>query len=131
MTKVNLEVAKAEFEKWVEAKKIPEKAIEKHEDDAEYIIDAIQSGVLTIDDDFTLVHKLEFPKGELSQLRYKPRVSKGELSASTRGLKADNLIGEMAICYISCLTGESRGAIRSLDSVDSSLGEHIAAFFLI
>jgi len=62
MTKVNLEVAKAEFEKWVEAKKIPEKAIEKHEDDAEYIIDAIQSGVLTIDEDSTIIHKLQFPK---------------------------------------------------------------------
>lgn len=134
MIKVDFETANKEFKRWAEAKRIPNKALQKHEEDAESIIEAIQYGYLMLDDDLNFVHKLAFPlKGdtEVTELKYKFRVSKGELSASTRGLRADNLIGDMATCYISCLTDQPRGIIRALDSTDSGLAEHIAAFFLI
>ena len=131
MSKLSLELAKEEFNKWAESKKLSAKILEKHDDDAEIIIDAIQEGILVLDEENCFIQTLQFPKEGLQSLKYKNRVTKGELAASTKGIKTDDLIGNMSICYISCLTGENRGMIRALDSVDSSLGEHIAAFFLI
>jgi hypothetical protein len=133
MEKIDPEIAQSEFKRWAEAKKIPEKALEKHEDDAEAIVDAIREGSLLLEDDLSFTQNLKFPvkEGEINQLKYKFRISEGELAASTKGLRADELIGQMPICYISALTGQNRGIIRSLDPVDVSLGKHIAAFFLI
>ncbi len=133
MNKIDFETASNEFKRWAEAKRIPENAMKKHEEDSEAIIEALQNGYLMLDEENCFIHKLAFPlkNGEISELKYKFRVSKGELSASVRGLRSDNLIGEMAICYVSCLTDQQRGIIRAMDSTDSSLAEHIAAFFLI
>jgi hypothetical protein len=147
MTKINIEksnhelisfdIANSEFQKWADAKRLPQSALNKHEEDKEIIIEAIQKGYLSLDDELCFVHKLSFPLNinsegdKLSELRYKFRVTKGELSASTKGLRADNLVGEMSTCYISCLTEQPRSLIRALDSTDSGLAEHIAAFFLI
>ena len=132
MQKLPFETATEEFKKWADSKMISNKVIEKHQDDADAIIDALQQGNLSLDEETNdLIQFLFFPKGETTELRYRSRVSKGELSASTRGLRSDNIIGEMPICYVSCLTGKDKGTIRALDSTDSSLGEHIAAFFLI
>jgi hypothetical protein len=131
MSKFPLEDAKLEFSKWAESKKLSNKILEKHDDDSEIIIDAIQEGILVLDEENNFIQTLQFPKEKLQTLKYKNRVTKGELAASTKGIKTDDLIGNMSICYISCLTGENRNDIRTLDSVDSSLGEHIAAFFLI
>jgi hypothetical protein len=131
MSKFPLEDAKLEFSKWAESKKLSNKILEKHDDDSEIIIDALQEGILVLDEDNCFVQTLQFPKGELTSLKYKNRVTKGELAASTKGIKTDDFIGNMSICYIACLTGQNRNDIRLLDSIDCSIGEHIAAFFLI
>lgn len=130
---VTFEQAQEEFKSWAAEKRISDKVIEKHADDAEAIIDAIQNGVLVLNEDNTLTQKLEFSvkDGQVKELIYKSRITEGELAASTRGIKTDDLIGQFSLCYVAALTGQDRGTIRALDSVDVSLGKHIAAFFSI
>lgn len=129
---MNLELAKEEFDKWAESKKLSAKMIEKHNDDAEAIIDAIQEGNLILnEEDYSFTQKLLFPKGEISELKFPNRINEGVLGAATKGIKSDDLIGQMSICYVSALTGKDRGTIRSLDSTDLALGKHIASFFLL
>lgn len=126
-------MAKAEFMRWFEAKKFSKRVLEKHDDDMEAIVDAIQQGILVLNEDMTFTHKLQFPlqSGEVSELTYKFRITEGELAASMKGLKTDDFIGQMPIAYVSALTGQNRGIIRALDHVDISLSKHIAAFFSV
>lgn len=132
MEKVKYETAKDEFQKWADSKKLSAKMIEKHADDAEAIVDAIQEGNLVLnEDDNSFTQKLLFPKGEVNDLVYPNRINEGVLGAATKGIKTDDLIGQMSICYVAALTGKDRGTIRSLDSTDLALGKHIAAFFLL
>lgn len=132
MEKIDLKTAKAEFDKWAEAKKLSKKILEKHKDDEETIIDAIQEGVLVLDEELMFTQYLNFPieKISLTQLTYPLRITEGELSASTKGIRGvDDLIGQMAIGYVSALTGEVKSHIRALDSVDMAIAKAIAAFF--
>jgi len=129
------EIAEQEFSKWFEAKKLPKKLLEKNADDKEAIISSIEEGVLSLNDDLIFTQKLNFPikQGDsiITELSFKFRVTEGELSAAMSGIKADDLIGQIQICYLSALTGVSRGIIRTLDPTDSYVGKKIAAFFFI
>lgn len=133
MNKVTREIAEQDFMSWFEAKKLPQFMLEKHADDKEAMISAIMTGNLVLNEDFTFTQKLNFPvKGsnmEVSELKYAFRISEGVLAASLRGIKTDDLIGQMPIAYISALTNEQKGTIRALDQIDSQLGKNIAAFF--
>ena len=134
--KVTREIAEKEFMEWFEAKKLPVNLLDKNADDKEAIISAIEEGILSKDEDNKFTQILNFPidngSGEkLSKLEYAFRVSEGVLAASMKGIKADDLIGQIAICYVSVLTGQNKGIIRALDPSDSYLGKKIAAFFFI
>lgn len=133
MKVISLEQAQKEFQKWADAKRLSEKVIEKHIDDKEAMVDAIMNGNLILNEDNTLKQILEFPvkDGQVKELVYKFRITEGELAASTRGIRTDDLIGQFSLCYVAALTGQDRGTIRVLDSVDVSLGKHIAAFFSV
>lgn len=132
---ITKEVAESEFNKWFEAKRLPDYLLEKNQDDKDAIIAAIQDGRLSLNENNEFIQKLLFPvqtgSNEISELKYRFRVPEGELAASTRGVKPDDLIGQLSICYISTLTGLQKGIIRSLDPADSLIGKKIAAFFFI
>jgi hypothetical protein len=134
--KVTREIAEAEFMEWFEAKKLPKNLLDKNADDKEAIISAIEEGVLSKDEDNKFIQALNFPvdngSGEkIAQLTFAFRVSEGVLAASMKGIKTDDLIGQISICYVSVLTGQNKGIIRALDPSDSYLGKKIAAFFFI
>lgn len=133
--KINKLTAEQEFAKWFEAKKLPKNLLDRNADDKEAIIGAIEEGILILNDKNEFIQKLQFDYdtgGEpLKELTFAFRVPEGVLSASLKGVKTDDLIGQMAICYISVLTGQNKGIIRALDPVDSYIGKKIAAFFFI
>jgi hypothetical protein len=132
---ITKEFAEEEFTRWFEAKRLPNSLLDKNQDDKEAIISAIQDGRLYLNENNEFIQKLLFPvetgSQSVSELKYRFRVSEGELAASTRGVKPDDLIGQLSICYISTLTGLQKGIIRSLDPADSLVGKKIAAFFFI
>lgn len=129
------EIAEKEFMQWFEAKKLPKNLLEKNSDDKEAIVNAIEEGKLVLNEDNTFTQKLSFPVSfgdtSISELTFKFRVQEGELAASMRGIKTEDLIGQISICYVSVLTGQNKGIIRALDPSDSYLGKKIAAFFFI
>lgn len=129
------EIAEDEFMQWFEAKKLPKNLLEKNSDDKEAIVNAIEDGRLVLNEDNTLVQKLSFPVSigdtSINELTFKFRVQEGELAAAMRGIKTEDIIGQIAICYVSVLTGQNKGIIRALDPSDSYLGKKIAAFFFI
>lgn len=129
MEKVTLEQAKKEFETWFEAKRLPSYLKDKKSDDIDVIVNAIQEGNLVLNEDNTFTQVLAFPTERVSELKYRFRVSEGELAAGLKGIKVDDLVGQMPIGYVSVLTGEVRGNIRALDTADLTVGKAIAAFF--
>jgi len=129
------ELAQTEFNKWFDTKNLAQKLHEKNADDEEAIIDAIIAGDLILNDDFSFTQKLKFPvqmneTEKLDELKYAYRISDGIMSAAIKGNDAKDMMG-IAQSVISALTGQVKGTIKALDTVDSGLGKHIAAFFLI
>lgn len=131
MEKLSLKQSQEEFNKWFEAKKLPLSLLEKKADDKEVIISAIQEGYLILNDNNTFTQTLKFPikEGQLTELTFAFRITEGEFAAASKGIKVDELIGQLPIAYISALTGENRGIIRALDTVDLNVGKSIASFF--
>jgi hypothetical protein len=133
---ITREVAEKDFMGWFEAKKLPKNLLEKNAEDKESIINAIMEGVLVLDENNCFVQTLNFPvqipnSEEIKELKFAFRVTEGVLAASLRGIKTDDLIGQMSLAYVSTLTGQPKSIIRSLDPSDSYLGKKIAAFFFI
>lgn len=130
------EVAEKEFMGWFEAKKLPKNLLEKNADDKEAIINAIMEGILVLDEDNCFIQKLNFPveipnSEVIKELKFAFRITEGVLAASLRGIKTDDLIGQMSLAYVATLTGQPKSIIRALETSDSYLGKKIAAFFFI
>ena len=133
MEKVELKQAKDEFKRWFDAKKLPEYLLEKKADDKDVIIAAIQSGNLVLNDENTFTQVLNFPikDGQVAELTFAFRITEGELAAASKGLRPDDLIGQLPIAYVAALTSQNRGVIRAMDTVDLNVGKAIASFFSI
>jgi hypothetical protein len=133
--KVTKAIAEDEFLQWFKAKKLPNYLLEKNADDKEAIVNAIVDGMLSLNEENCFIQKLNFPvlmpSETISELKFAFRVPEGVLSASLKGIKTDDLIGQMALAYVSTLTGQTKSVIRALDPSDSYLGKKIAAFFFI
>ena len=135
MSKVKENVAVNEVNRWLEFKKIKAKKIEESGEAIETISEAIQLGILSIDENCIFKHKLEIPiesegnKIMLSELTYKPRLKISEVHPKLQKVKTGDIHG-MISSYISALTGQNSGMIRSLDTEDYRVAQAIATFFL-
>lgn len=135
MKKVDLEVAKKDFEKWLDFKKIRERKREDNADFGEKIIDGIVSGDIIVKDDCKLNVKLRFPlldenkKPVHEVLIFKPRIQVWELNKKLKGVKADDGDGRIA-AYIAALTEINKGLVEKMDTEDSSLCQSIVMYFL-
>lgn len=135
MSKVNLEQAKKEVEKWLEFKKIDADKIEENSENIASIAKAISSGHLYLDDDMSFVQKLKFPfmdaDGGVSSdtLKYKPRLKMGDIQTRTQNLKSNDTFA-LITAYICALTEMNSGLIKNMDSEDYKISQSIVLFFL-
>ena len=139
--KISDEQARQELKAWYERKKFSKtklKAVAFAENPdsptAEDILaDAISEGALVIGDDGSLTLQLEFPTldGEgISGLKFKARMTLGEKTEATKGLKPDDGEGRL-LAYIAKLTNQPLGVIKALDAgVDFERAGAIAVYFL-
>lgn len=133
-TKVAYDVAAKEVNDWLDYKCVEPADREENKASIDKLINAVMSGVLSIADDKTITHRLKFPldNGEgqttVRELTYKPRVSYGELSARTRGVKPGDLEGRV-VAYIAVLTGQAPAVLMKLDTADMSICQAIFVFF--
>lgn len=130
--KVDVSVAQAEVDRWLEHKKIGDYQRNERSDEIELLCAEVGEGNLIVHDDFKLELHLKFPLGEngnISSLTFKPRLINRELAATLRGIKADDAEGRMN-AYAAAITGENRGIISALDSVDLRVVKAIVYFFI-
>jgi hypothetical protein len=130
-TLVAKEIAVADVNRWLHAKKISNKKRETYKTTIDQLVDFVEEGVLSLNDDNVFVHTLKFPVGVdtiTNKLEYKLRLS---VDASIDALKGTNGSGtETVLAYVSALTGQVKGFIKKLDSEDYSVAQAITVFFL-
>ncbi len=128
--KVSEEIARKDFERWFESKKLPEtKRKNEYEVLEQELIEAIMDGSLIVNEDNTLTLKLAWPltsPNAVESLNFVHRIQTGELQSKTAYAKDQS--GKL-IATVAALTGQVGGVIRALDPVDFGRAGAIAAYF--
>lgn len=147
--KVPQEIAMEEFQGWLDYKKtkmtlvmegaeVTEEKIGDIDEDnkaAMAIVEAIMSGDLVVNEDMSLTYNLAFPIRDenqsvvLNKLTLKPRMNAFEVQKATKGISQDEPF-KLFIGYVHVLSGEVKGLVNKLDSIDFSLLQKIVGYFL-
>lgn len=130
--KVSRELAEQEMNSWLDAKKIFASRRENYKDAIETLIEAIQNGVLILEEGGQFRHKLLFPiQGEMAitELTYKPRLNKKMLETPLKGVKANDSQGRM-LAYLQALTDAPKNILAVLDHEDDRIADSILIFFI-
>lgn len=131
MNKVDFDTATQEVEKWLDAKKIPQRKRDQMKAMTDNMVDAMQEGLLRMDDDCTLIQTLQFPESDqFSELKFKLRITSFDLEQPKKIVKGDGLDDNLTRILMA-LTNAPVNVIRKLDSsVDRPIADSIATFFL-
>lgn len=127
---VSREIATVEINGWLDKKKIYLSTREAQKDSVDLLIEAMVNGDLILDDksnEFT--HKLLFPLTEVTELKYKARLSDRMLRPHLQGVKANDADGRLS-ALVAALTSTPKAVIDELDSADKKIMMSIAVFFL-
>lgn len=132
---VSFEVAKAEMDAWLALKKVSNKKQETFKDAIETLIDAIQTGNVSITSDKKIIQELLFPVTStdgtviLSKLEYKPRITSEAVQNKMKGVALTD--GNSRInATVAALTDQVVTIIGKLDTEDLTIAQSVAAFFL-
>lgn len=130
---IPIEQAQAEVEKWLDHKKVSAGKREKQKPHIEVLVDAICDGTLTLNPDMTFTHALKFPIGDgadaLKEIKYRPRISHGEVHVYLQKCKSDDAHGQV-FAYIQALTKQPKDLLARLDSEDHAIAQGFAVFFI-
>jgi hypothetical protein len=131
--KVSNEIAVAEVNYWLDAKKIKPSQREEQKDSIEILTEAIMDGSLTLDQETNVFkYQLLFPllgESPILDLTFKFRLNDSMVKPYLANVKHTDLTG-MINAYICALTGKATGIINTIDSSDKKVARAIAAFFL-
>jgi hypothetical protein len=133
--KLNYDTAQQEIADWLEFKHISPRKREENADMEEILIDNMQMGFLTKNEDYSLTYKLKEPvqtdEGEirLSELTFKPRIRVSELNKRLKGVKVNDA-EKRQLAYIAAVTGESTGILGQMFSEDFECCAAIVNYFL-
>lgn len=136
MDKVTREVAEAEVTKWMDAKRLTPSQREANKDAIDTLIDSVIDGTLRLEGESNMwIHTLLFPLGKdgqesiaVKELKYKPRLNDKQKQAEMKGVKANDFDGRFN-ALIAALTGQPRGIIEQLDTVDHRIAISVGIFF--
>ncbi len=140
---ITLEKAQEEVQKWLDYKRLDvyfleeanegeHKTTEGTEDEIRAAQDMVKQfirGTLSLNEDFSITHKLMFPISEnVKEISYAPRVAVAKIQAKMRGVKKDDMMG-FSIAQIAAITNENTSILRNLDSIDMRVAQTICSFF--
>ena len=134
MSKVALEVAQAEVNKWLDYKKVSQEKRETYQNYISALVSGVQEGILSIDEENVITQKLIWPikhqegKGALESLSFRPRITVGAIHNHMNGVKADDADGRIK-AYICALTNTPKALINALDTDDYGIPQAVAVFF--
>jgi hypothetical protein len=132
---VNLETARKEIEGWLDYKKIRDKKREDYQSSINSLVSLVQEGVLTVNEDKSITHILNFPvdmggPNPITEVKYKARLEVRELREKLANLKTGEAIDNRLIANFCALTGQGVGFQGKLDTSDISIANEIIVFFL-
>lgn len=126
------DVASKDIEKWLDYKKVSDRKRTANKESIEVLIDAVEDGILVLNEDYTLTHKLKFPiENEIpvTELVYIPRLKVSTVHNKLKGISATSP-DERVLAYASALTGKVTNIIKDLETEDYSLVQSVVLFFL-
>lgn len=126
---VDIEVARAEINGWLDYKKITPAKRQAHKEFIESLVEAVSIGALTIDEEKVITHNLLFPLEGMKEIKYKPRISTGLVEIRLKGVDNTNA-NAMFIAYIGALSNVNVGLINKLDTEDFKIARAVASFFI-
>lgn len=127
--KVSLSVAQEEVSEWLDHLRITPQLRQNHKDMIDTLIEAVSFGLVEINEDKTITQKLQFPVGEVSELKYKSRLNDYILEPYLKGVKTSD--GDARIlAYKAALTGVLKVNIQKMDSSDQRIANSIVVFFI-
>jgi len=135
MSKVSIEVATADLNRWLDKKKVSDAIREKQQVVIDELADAIACGLLTVSENCELEYKLSEPvtdsDGNISvgSLKFKNRLRVDEVMSRLKGLDPKDVDGRM-MAYVGALTGVATGLLKKMDTDDYKIPQSIAVFFM-
>lgn len=130
--KLSIEKSIQEINEWLDYKNVRTKRREALKEQIDNLSDAISDGILSIDDQKNIIHKLQVPVGEekkIEELKYKARLSDKQKAPYMKGVANSDSFG-MIHATIGALTETPRAIISALDSEDMNIARDIAIFFI-
>lgn len=125
---VPIDKAEEEVNTLLDKKKIFPKRREQLQIAIDTVAEAISYGYVTIDEEGAIQQKLVSPVGELTELKYQPRVAPDVVNKIIGGLKNDTQTNRN-LAYIKLYTGELEATINKLEPTDRTTADSIAFFF--
>lgn len=126
-------VAQEEVNAWLDHKRIKPRKRKANEDAIAELVDGVVYGQLTINQEtFVITQHLEFPIGDevkTSELEFKPRVRVADVNSKLKAVKAGDVDARL-LAYASALTGKPVALLAKMDTIDNTLAQNIAVFFL-
>jgi hypothetical protein len=129
---VSREVAEADVQRWLEAKRIRQSKKTLLADNVEALVESVMEGFITIDESCNLTQILRFPVGlneNVKQLSFKTRLQVLEVSPFLKKVEQGDGDGRV-LAYILAATEQPLGIIQSLDTEDLGVAQSVAVFFL-
>jgi hypothetical protein len=131
--KITRELAVEEINSWLDAKKIFESRRENFKDAIETLVEAMQNGVLTLEQGGQFRHTLLFPiQGEgisMTELTYKARLNRKMVNPHLKGVKPGDSEGRM-LAHLQALTDAPKNILSVLDHEDERIADSILIFFI-
>jgi len=129
MEKVNFETATKEVEKWLDFKKIKPRRREQLQALIDTLVDSVQVGQLVLEDEMSFRMTLDFPVAEMSELKFKPRITDAELSKYKRNIKGADAWDTQQLVLLCGLTEQTTEIIKRMDTNDRNTADAIIIFF--
>jgi hypothetical protein len=132
---MTIEQATSEVTAWMDRKKIQQSRRENAKTAIANMIEAVQFGTITINEDGTIEHTLQFAIEDskntpvVDKLKYKARVSTDALMKAYNNLKI-NIPDTQLLALIAELTDQPYGYITKLEPTDLVVAKSIGVFFM-
>ncbi len=129
---VSREVAEADVQRWLEAKRIRQTKRESLKEYIESLVLEVMDGFITIDENCNLTQKLRFPIGlheNVKELNFETRLKVLDVNPFLQKVAQGDNDGRV-LAYILAATKQPLGFIQALDTEDLGVSQSIAVFFL-
>lgn len=127
MSKLSIELAEAEVNKWIEARKTRDSVIEANKDNITALIDGFKDGLLSLNEDNTITQTLLHPIEGLKTIKYKDRLSGFEKQKHTSRAGSD--VHSQIIALLAALSCENSALLNKLDTDDIGVIRSLTSFF--